>query len=283
MGLQRVGHNWATEQQFKKRLASTDQMPIATPTQLVTTKNVSTHCQMSPDPAEKPCSKLGCGSGWPCQNLGLVLSDLPSSHIWTFLCEMSQFLNFANQLIKNNLLRRWEPKHLCASYQLSLCYIQKEEEKGHNPPTNAEGHELSTDQAQSPHSLEEHSARLTQQRWRQTRNLSYFWGNIVTTSQALQTLSPRNTGRQTHPQNRFPLQENWISSFTSLPPLNLLSPKYNYSPADVSGAQTLCGSGLPSRYLWTTPYNNNQPLGTGESFSANTALEDWALYLPALS
>lgn len=92
---------------------------------------------------------------------------------------------------------------MCASYQLSLCYIQKEEEKGHNPPTNAEGHELSTDQAQSPHSLEEHSARLTQQRWRQTRNLSYFWGNIVTTSQALQTLSPRNTGRQTHPQNRF--------------------------------------------------------------------------------
>lgn len=116
---------------------------------------------------------------------------------------MPQFLNFANQLIKNNLLRQCEPKHLYASYQLSLCYILKEEEKGHNPPINAEGPELPTDQAQTPNSLEEPSARLTQQRWRQTRNLSYFWGNIVTTSQALQTLSPRNTGRQTHPQNRF--------------------------------------------------------------------------------
>lgn len=31
------------------------------------------------------------------------------------------------------------------------------------------------------------------------------------------------------------------------------------------------------------PTYNNQPLGTSESFSANTTLEDWAPYLPAPS
>lgn len=39
---------------------------------------------------------------------------------------------------------------MCAGYQLNLCYIQKEEEKGHNPPPNVRGPELPTDQAQTP-------------------------------------------------------------------------------------------------------------------------------------